>query len=175
MPSLEDDHDEESIRPPLINWGESPSPSFVSSRMNTRDAVIDDDDRLEREGTSFMSGETSLTSPTSFKESLFKGNDEEERFDGEDLFDENPLIADKSHMIRSRVTPKAQSTWDDDDEADLVTLQGRDEEETARGHDQEPTSGERSTSKLFNAKRFGTPDFISPSRRDPAREYKKID
>lgn len=175
VPSSEDDHDEESTRPPLINWGESPSPSFVSSRMNTRDAVIDDDDRLEREGTSFMSGETSLTSPTSFKESLFKGNDEEERFDGEDLFDENPLIADKSHMIRSRVTPKAQSTWDDDDEADLVTLQGRDEEETARGHDQEPTSGERSTSKLFNAKRFGTPDFISPLRRDPAREWKKID
>lgn len=180
VPSLQDDHDEESTRSPFINWGESPSPSFVSSRMNTRDAVIDEDDRLEREGTSFMSGEASLTSPTSFKESPSNGNDEEERFDGEDLFDENPLspetslVADKSHIhsdiIRSRVTPKAQSTWND-----LETPQGRDEEETVRGHDQEPISGERSTSKLFNVIRFGTPDFLSPLRRDSAREYKKID
>ena len=142
--------------------------------------MIDEDDRLKREGTSFMSGESSLTSPTSFKESPSNGNDEEERFDGEDLFDENPLspetslVADKSHIhsdiIRSRVTPKAQSTWND-----LETPQGRDEEETVRGHDQEPISGERSTSKLFNVIRFGTPDFLSPLRRDSAREYKKID
>ena len=110
-------------------------------------------------------------------------NDVEEPCDEEiPLSPESSLGEDKSDnwidTIRSRPTPKAQSTWNNEDqvhEHEQVITQGRDDVDTARANDQESLSGERSTTKRFNVMRFGTPDFLSPLRRDPASDYKKIE